>query len=135
MITSLVETCGWANINAIVTNGATPLHYATQNWRVSNALDVIRYLVQQCGADIHAVTISNGDTPLHIACWSAAGKYSYSSNKLGVIHYLVEQCGADIPAVNASGDTPLHLACYRGWKEAVVYLVGLLPDVVPTFMP
>ena len=83
-----------ANVNAVDSEGWTPLHFAAQNGHAS----VVEVLLEK-GANVNAVN-SKGCTPLHSAVWG--GHES-------VVKVLI-QAGANVNAVDKYGRTPLDYA-------------------------
>ena len=76
-------------------NGWTPLHFATQNWRVDLAS-----LLLSAGAEVDAQD-SNGNTPLCNAVFSSSALWSYRRSRWvvelvgGVLGHLgCELCGS-----------------------------------------
>jgi palmitoyltransferase ZDHHC13/17 len=101
MVQYLVETCR-ADINAVDTNGYTPLHNAARS--KYGRVPLVQYLVEQCGCvDVQQAVTKSGDTPLHSAC---------TLDNVKIVEYLAESAScATILIRNASGQTPLHIAC------------------------
>ncbi|WP_257282063.1 ankyrin repeat domain-containing protein [Endozoicomonas sp. ISHI1] len=102
-----------AKVNAACSRGATALHWATQNFNVSN----IKLLIE-AGADANART-KDGITPLHFA---AKQFNDYS------IETLIEG-GANVDATLPDGSTPLLLAALHNNGKCVEVLIKAEADV------
>jgi hypothetical protein len=96
-VTEIVERFGiHVDSKQCDVNGRTPLSLAA----ISNAYDVVAYLVEQDASLEHAD--NNGHTPLHLACL-------YSGDDIRTIKILVTS-GANVAAVDNDGNTALMLA-------------------------
>ena len=101
------------DINALDSNGCTPLTIATQHQMVDAAI----WLVKN-GADMDIGDI-NGDTAMH---WAA---YKGFIEIVGAFRYLRPQLTI---CVDSFGQTPLHLASMRGNIAVAEYLAMDAPD-------
>jgi ankyrin repeat protein len=95
-------------VNAIDSDGKTPLHYAAILGK-NEAIDELKRL----GADLNAKD-KLGNTPLHYA----AREDHIESTK------TLKKLGADVNAVNKLGNTPLHIATLEGHTESAKLLLG-----------
>src|SRR6266849_5332770 len=96
-----------------ITDGATPLHLATEGAHV----DVAQMLIER-GADLSAQN-KYGNTPLHLAL---------QHGHVDVAQMLIER-GADLSAQNGIGNTPLHLALQYGHVDVAQMLIERGADV------
>uniref|UniRef100_A0A3B4WJZ1 Ankyrin repeat domain 61 n=1 Tax=Seriola lalandi dorsalis TaxID=1841481 RepID=A0A3B4WJZ1_SERLL len=110
-----------ADVNAVDSNGMTPLHMAAGMLHK----DIIANLIRQ-GADINMVCVvilNTGNTPLHLAAVAMAMKTTKTlQDDLNCISELLDH-GAEPNAENKAGITPLHEACSMGNKELVELLL------------
>jgi hypothetical protein len=95
------------DINALDSNGCTPLTIATQHQQTHAAIWLIKN-----GADMD-IGDMNGDTAMH---WAA---YKGFIDLIGVFHYLRPQLSVSL---DNFGQTPLHLASMRGNLTVAEYL-------------
>ncbi|XP_023285053.1 ankyrin repeat domain-containing protein 61 [Seriola lalandi dorsalis] len=107
-----------ADVNAVDSNGMTPLHMAAGMLHK----DIIANLIRQ-GADINMGLKNTGNTPLHLAAVAMAMKTTKTlQDDLNCISELLDH-GAEPNAENKAGITPLHEACSMGNKELVELLL------------
>jgi ankyrin repeat protein len=99
-----------ANVNAVLPNGARPLHYV-----VIGDIETVRLLLDH-GAEVNAVNKS-GAPALHNATWSDA------------IFNLMLERGADPKLQQSDGTTTLHKACQDGSSALVTKLLQLHPEL------
>jgi palmitoyltransferase ZDHHC13/17 len=101
------------DINALDSNGCSPLTIATQHQQTTVAI----WLVKN-GADMD-IGDMNGDTAMH---WAA---YKGFIELVGVFRYLRPQLTVSL---DNFGQTPLHLASMRGNMAVAEYLATGAPD-------
>ena len=99
-----------ADVNALDSRNATPLHYGARH----NSFSEVIYVLLKSGADVHARTARTGHSPLH---WAAR-------NANAEITKLLVEHGADVHARTERGySTPLHLAARFNPNPAVIQLL------------
>lgn len=101
------------DVRAVDTNGATPLHSASQHGKAV----IVEFLVA-IGAEVRAVD-KNGHTPLLVAV---------NNGHREVVELLLAQ-GAGTAVIVPDTWLPLHLACYKGHGDIVEVLLDQRADI------
>jgi ankyrin repeat protein len=93
------------DVNAVDSNGDTPLHIASRN----GCPEIVQELVRN-GALVDAQN-SDGQTPLHVVC--AYFSHGREEQVVKTVRELLRQ-GASIEATTQGGNTPLHVVSENG---------------------
>jgi ankyrin repeat protein len=129
LIRFLISEKVGANVNAVDSNKATPLHVLCQYYHDSNLKDIVEILIEK-QINVSTQTDKDQRTALHCLCENQSGK-SFKD----VIELLIKN-GADVTKTSYRSQNALHLLCekYKGsdMLDVIKLLIekGIQVDVV-----